>query len=151
MSPTKKIKDAFERVVKAFTAKPSMGLGTRTSKARLVNGLTCEITEGQWKFSADMAEAAGGNASAPTPGVYGRAALASCLAISYKMYASKMDIAVDGIEVEVEADFDDGGLFGTTDVRAGYTDVRYTVTIESEESKERITELLNEADRHSPY
>ena len=81
MSSTEKIKNAFERVVKAFTAKPSLGLGTRKSTARLVNGLTCEITEGEWKLSADMAEAAGGNASAPTPGVYGRAALASCLAI----------------------------------------------------------------------
>ncbi len=151
MSSTQKIKDAFERVVKAFTAKPSLGLGTGTSKARLVNGLACEITEGKWKFSADMPEAAGGDASAPTPGVYGRAALASCLAICYKMYAAKTGIAIDAIEVQVEADFDDRGLFGFTDVPPGYTEVRYTVTIESDETKEKIIELLDNADRHSPY
>ena len=151
MSSTQKIKDAFNRVSQALTAKPSLGFGTRTSKARLVNGLTCEITEGNWKLSADMAEAAGGNGTAPTPGVYGRAALASCLAISYRMYASKMDVAIDAIEVEVEADFDDGALFGTADVRAGYLEVRYSVTIESAEPEATILKLLDEADRHSPY
>lgn len=138
-------------MTKALAAKPSLGLGTRTSKARLITGLTCEITEGNWKFSADMAEAAGGDASAPTPGVYGRAALASCLAITYKMYAAKMDIAVDAIEVEVQADFDDGALFGTADVPAGYSEIRYTVTIESGEPEDKILQLLDEADRRSPY
>jgi len=151
MSSVKKIKEAFDRVSKALAVKPSLGSGTCTSKARLVNGLSCEITEGKWKFRADMAEAAGGDASAPTPGVYGRAALASCLAITYKMYAAKMDIAVDAIEVEVEADFDDGALFGTKDAPAGYSEVRYTVNIESGESEDKILTLLNEADRHSPY
>jgi uncharacterized OsmC-like protein len=151
MSSTEKIKKAFDRVVKTFTAKPSLGLGSRRSKARLVDGLTCEITEGDWTFTADMPEAAGGNASAPTPGVYGRAALSSCLAICYRMWASKKGVAIDAIEVEVEADFDDGGLFGTSDVRPGYTEIRYTVTIETDEPEKKIIALLDEADKHSPY
>lgn len=151
MSSGEKIKNAFDRVVKAFTAKPALGLGTGRSKARLVSGLACEITEGKWKLSADMPEAAGGDGAAPTPGVYGRAALASCLVITYKMYAAKMGIAIHAIEVDVEADFDDGGLFGSAHVPPGYTEVRYTVTIESDASTDKIMTLLDEADRHSPY
>ena len=151
MSSQQKIKTAFERNAKLLLAKPSIGLGTGISRSRIINGLTCEITEGNWKLIADMPEAAGGNASAPKPGTYGRAALGSCLAISYMMYASKMDLSLDLLEVEVQTDYNDGGLFGTSDLPPGYQEVRYTVTIESKASEEELEKMLDEAERHSPY
>jgi len=146
-----KIKVAVERSTKALSLKPSLGLGTGVSKTRIKNGLTCEIEEGNWKFLADMPESIGGNAQGPTPGVYGRAALGSCLAIGYMMMAAKMNIPVSSLEVEVQADYDDGALLGTADIAPGYTEVRYVVTIESEAAEEDILLMINDADRHSPY
>jgi uncharacterized OsmC-like protein len=151
MLETNKIKVAVERSTKALSLKPSLGLGTGRSKSRIKNGLTCEIEEGNWKFLADMPESIGGNAQGPTPGVYGRAALGSCLAIGYMMMAAKMNIPVSSLEVEVQADYDDGALLGTADIAPGYTEVRYTVTIESEAAEEDILTMINDADRHSPY
>jgi uncharacterized OsmC-like protein len=87
----------------------------------------------------------------PTPGVYGRAALGSCLAIGYMMRAAKFDVSIKSLNVEVHADYDDGALFGTIDVPPGYLEVRYIVTIESDSPEERILNLLDEADKHSPY
>jgi uncharacterized OsmC-like protein len=153
MKETEKIKLAVERCRKAFTLKPAMGRDMAVSKARIVNGLTCEITEGNWKFTADMPEAIGGNNTAPTPGVYGRAALGSCLAIGYMMKAASLNIQVKNLEVEVQADFDDGALLGTADksVPPGYLAVRYIITIESDAPEEKIIQMLNEGDKHSPY
>lgn len=152
MLSAEKIKTAINRSIKALSLKPSLGLGTGISKARITNGLTCEITEGSWKFTADMPESVGGNAAGPTPGVYGRASLGSCLAIGYIMDAAKKNIPVDALEVEVQADYDDGALFGTTtDVPPGYLEVRYTVTIESDAPEEDILQMIEESDRHSPY
>jgi len=151
MSEIEKIKLAVERSTKALSLKPSLGLGTGISKTKIKNGLTCEIQEGGWKFLADMPESVGGNAQAPTPGVYGRAALGSCLAIGYMMRAAKMNIPVTTLEVEVQADYDDGALLGTADVAPGYTEVRYIVTIESDAAEEDILKMLDDADHHSPY
>lgn len=152
MSSAKKIKTAINRSIKTLSLKPSLGLGTGISKARITNGLTCEITEGNWKFTADMPESVGGNAVGPTPGVYGRAALGSCLAIGYMMDAAKKNIPVDALQVEVQADYDDGALFDTTtDVPPGYLEVRYTATIESDAPEEDILQMIEESDRHSPY
>ena len=151
MSESEKIKQAFERTVKTFSLKPSLGLGTGISRTRIKNGLTCEIEEGKWKFLADMPTSVGGNDEGPTPGVYGRAALGSCLAVGYMLRASKMGIAIDSLEVEVQADYDDGGLFGTSDKDPGYSEIRYTVTIESDAPENEILKLLDEADKHSPY
>jgi len=148
-----KIKLALERCKKAFTLKPSMGKGSAVSKARIVNGLSCEIQEGNWKFSVDMPEGIGGNNTAPTPGAYGRAALGSCLAIGYMMKAAELNIPIKNLEVEVEADFDDGALLGTADknIPPGYLEVRYTISIESDAQKEIIMQMLDEGDKHSPY
>ncbi len=153
MSDMQKIRTAIERTKKALTLKPALGRSTGISKVRITNRLTCDIQEDKWKFNADMPEAAGGNASAPTPGVYGRAALGSCLAIGYMMKAAELEIPVQALEVEVEADFDDGALFGTADknIPPGYLEIRYTVNIVSDASEEKIMQILNDGDGHSPY
>src|SRR5262245_32181371 len=131
MLSQEKIKEGFNRTVKALTLRPSLGPGKGISRARITNGLTCEVTEGNHKFIADMPESVGGNAAGPTPGILGRAALGSCLAIGYMMHASKMNVSVDVLEVEIQADYNDGALFGTTtDVPPGYLEVRYTVSVE---------------------
>ncbi len=146
-----RIRTAVERSAKAISLKPSLGLGTGISTTRITSGLHCEITEGSWRMEADMPEGVGGNSKAPTPGVYGRAALGSCLAIGYMMKAAVMQIPVSRLEVEIQADYDDGALLGTSDADPGYLEVRYTVTIESDASEQDIVAMLDEADRHSPY
>jgi uncharacterized OsmC-like protein len=151
MQDSAKIKTAFERSIKALTLRPSLGLGTGVSKTTISNGLTCEIEEGQWRFKSDMPEQAGGNAQGPTPGVYGRAALGSCLAMGYMMRAAYMNILIQTLQVEVHADYDDGSLFGVTNVPPGYLQVRYVVTVESSAPEEEILRVLDEADQHSPY
>lgn len=45
-------------------------------------------------MNVDMPSEMGGENSQPTPGVFGRAALGSCLAIGYKLHASKMGMPI---------------------------------------------------------
>ena len=146
-----KIKTAYNRSVKALSLKPSLGLGTGISRARITDGLTCKVTEGNYTLVADMPQQVGGNAAGPTPGVFGRAALGSCLAIGYMMQAAKMGLPVDALEVEIQADYDDGALFGTSNLPPGYLEVRYHVTVESDAGQEEIQQMLDEADKCSPY
>jgi uncharacterized OsmC-like protein len=151
MTSQEKIKEAVSRSTKALSLKPSLGLGTGISKTKITNGLRCEITEGNHKLIADMPESVGGNATGPTPGVYGRAAFGSCLAIAYMLKASAMNIKINALQVDVQADYDDGALFGTSSAPPGYLEVRYTVTVESDAAEEEILQMLDMADKHSPY
>ena len=149
---SRKIKAAIERSRKAISLKPSLGLGTGISKSRIVDGLRCEITEGKWTLHTDMPEGGGGEASAPTPGVFGRAALGSCLAIGYAMKAAERNITLNSIEVEVQATYDDGPLFGTrNDIPPGYLQVKYIVRVESDAPEKEIIDLIDAADKCSPY
>ncbi len=151
MKEQEDIKNKFIRSQKALTLKPSLGLGTGISTTRITNGLTCEITEGDWVFKADMPKQVGGNATASSPGALGRAAFGSCLAIGFMLWASKLDITIDRLEVEVQADYDDGALFGTSDNYPGYLEVRYLVRVKSPASREDIEHLISVGEKHSPY
>jgi len=151
MKTSETIKEAFERKEKAMRRKPSIGLGGVTTKIRVTDGTTCEITEGDWKLTADMSEKSGGKNKGPTPGTYGRAAFGSCLAISYILYASRMNVPIENLEVEVQVDYDARGMYGFENVRPGYTEVRYLVQVESPASEEQLMEVLDRAEKHSSY
>jgi uncharacterized OsmC-like protein len=145
------IKTKFNRTQKALSLKPTLGLGIGISKTRIINGLSCESREGEYVFYTDMPSQVGGNGKGPTPGVLGRAALGSCLAMGYMMWASRLDVIIDSLEVQIEADYDDGALFGTSDAVPGYSEIRYIVKIKSPASKKVIENVLNQGDNHSPY
>lgn len=145
------IRREFERVQDLLTRSPDRGRDTATTEVTLTDGLSCSIREGAWTLAADMPDNAGGTGSAPTPGVYGRAALGSCMAIGYAMWAAKLGVSLTDIRVAIEADFDSGALFGVADVPAGYSEVRCTVSVTSDASEKEVLRVLDEADRHSPY
>lgn len=146
------IREIMERNVKLLAMKPERGHLTGVTKARLSGGLRCEIEDGSWKLTADMPAKAGGEETAPTPGVLGRGALASCLVISIAGWAARMEIPINALEVEVQADFDARGELGVDEhVPPGYQNVRCFVSIDSPASQDALNELINRAERHSPY
>jgi uncharacterized OsmC-like protein len=146
-----KVRMAFERSVRVLTLRPERGRSTGVSRTRIRQGLTCDIEEGPWKLVADMPVPAGGDAAGPTPGVLGRAALGSCLAIGYMMHAAKLGIPIAALDVEIQADYDDGALFGVSQSPPGYLEVRYAVTVESDAPEQDVLRVLDEGDAHSPY
>ena len=99
-----------------------------------------------------MTEKYGGDGSAPNPGVFGRAAIGSCLAIGYAMWAARLNVPIASLEVEIHADYDVRGELGVRDeVRPGYGEVRYVVRVESEASAEDVARVLDTAERCSSW
>jgi uncharacterized OsmC-like protein len=145
------IATAHQWISEMFKKDPERGLNTATSRARVDNKLTCHIEEGPWKLVADMSPKAGGGGDGPTPGVLGRAALGSCVAIVYVMEAARLGVPVESVEVEVQADFDDAALFGVSDSVAGYINVRYTISVVSDAPEEDLQRVKDFTDARSPY
>lgn len=146
------IKIALERNVKAVSLRPSVGQGTAVTRVRLGHDLTCVIEEGTWTLTAGMTEKYGGDGSAPNPGVLGRAALGSCLAIGYAMWAARLGVPIESLEVTIHADYDVRGELGVApDVRPGYGRIRYVVAVTSDAPEADVTHVLDTADRHSSW
>jgi uncharacterized OsmC-like protein len=146
------VRAALERNARAVEARPSVGQGTAVTRVRLEPGLTCEVVEGPWSFTVGMTEKYGGANAGPNPGVYGRGAVGSCIAIGYGMWAARLGVPIDALEVEVQADYDARGELGVSpEVRPGYLAMRYIVTVESTAPTEEILRVLDAADRCSSW
>ena len=150
MANAKTIKTVFDRIEKTVTSRPEVGQRTAISKARIDSGLTCQIEEGPWKMAADLDQQFGGDGTAPTPSMLGRAALGSCLAMGYVIWAARLEVPLSAVEVQIQADYDVRGKFGLDDIPAGYTAMHYVVTVESPAPEHEILRVLDMADANSP-
>lgn len=145
------LRTTMERSIKAMTLRPAVGRHTAVSKTRIVDGIACEIEEGRWKLTADLSEKGGGTGTGPDPGVLGRAALGSCLAMGVKMFAVLRGVDVRGVDVEVQADFDVAAQYGLGDSPPGYSEVRYTITVDSDAPEADVMRIVEEAEHNSPW
>ncbi len=145
------LKTNIGRNVKAMQLRPHVATGTARTKIQVRSNLTCEIVDGEWTLIADLDRASGGHAAGPDPGVLVRAGLGACLAMGYVMWAARLDIPLERVKVQVETDYDARGMYGVdAEVSPGWRGVRYTTTIISSAPRDRILELVREADNHSP-
>jgi uncharacterized OsmC-like protein len=93
----------------------------------------------------------GGVDAGPTAAESLVAALAGCLTSGIATNAALFDVPIDGIGIEMEADIDFRGLLGhDKSLRSGFSDIRYTVTIQSSASEEKVRKCKETIDRKSP-
>jgi uncharacterized OsmC-like protein len=117
---------------------------------RVRDGLTCDIEDGRWKLVADEDRGWAGAAEGPDPGVFGRAALGSCLAIGCVMWAAQLGVPISKVEVEVQADYDARGLLGIDPaLPPGWSALRYVVRVESDAPEADVLRVLDQNDRYS--
>lgn len=146
-----RIAAAVTRLEAAVERRVGFGRATNTASITLVEGLRCCSEEGTWSIDTDLPIGLGGTGSAPTPGVLLRAALGSCLAMSYRLRAARRGIPVRSIRVTVESDSDiDGMLRITSPAPPGFTAIRYDIELDSSAPAEDIEAMVDEADRLSP-
>lgn len=144
------IRTATQRARRAMELRATVGRGTAHTRARVEDGLTCRVEDGDWHLTADMPEKVGGGGQGPDPGVYARTGLATCLAVGYSLWAAEKGVPLTSLEVEVEADYDARPEFGMGDQPPGYEALRWTVRVESPEPRERVEEVLATAEACSP-
>jgi uncharacterized OsmC-like protein len=150
---TARIRGSMEGVIAYLEANPDDGPSTDPPAVAVRDGtLRFRATgpRGQEAFT-DMAPAVGGDGSAPSPGWLLRAALATCDATVIAMEAARRGIELTTLEVEVESDSDDRGLFGIDGIPPGPVVVRTKVRIGAEGADEAaIREVLRAAEANSP-
>lgn len=145
------LKRHIERSIETVRENPGAGQGTATTTVRIRSGVTCDVEDGQWKLVADEMPGDGGAGLGPDPGVFGRAALGTCLAIGYVQWAAYLRVQLTSVAVTVEADYDARGMLGVDDnVSPGWSAVRYIVDIASPAEGEKVRAVVDHADRHSP-
>jgi uncharacterized OsmC-like protein len=134
-----------------FKADASAAKATFGSKSALQEGLRSEVSIREHSLTVDEPPALGGKDSGPNPVELILGALGSCQEITYRAYATALNIPLESVSVTVEGDIDLRGFFAVDDsVRAGYETIRGTVHLVSSATDERIELLHNAVNAHCP-
>lgn len=104
------------------------------ANSKLTDGFLAKVNIRDFNFLSDEPEDLGGTNQGPNPVEYVLGAFAACQEIVIKAYATVLGIEVSSVRVDVEGDLDLHGFLNLSDERAGFTGVRYTTTIETNET-----------------
>jgi uncharacterized OsmC-like protein len=141
---------AIEANEQAITADHGRARVVFRSQGALDGPTHVHLTSRQHAIEVDEPEVLGGGNAHANPVEYALASLASCQAITYRFWAAKLGIQLDGLEVSAEGDLDLHGFFGLENTRAGFSQVRLDITPIGPESAERYRELADAVDAHCP-
>ena len=150
MGTEKTLQSIVKRAAAAVTLRPAIGQGTDTTAVRLRTGTTCAVEEGPWQIVADLDPELGGSPKHPSPGFLLRAALGTCFAQTAALWAAKLGVSIDQLDVEVEAHHDARGLLGVDGTAPRFTGLRYRITVESPAPEDDVQRVLDAARAHSP-
>ena len=146
MATDEQIRTALDRARRAIELRPGIALGTMKTSTRLEDGVKCVSRNGDWSFEIDEPNSAGGDNSAPSPGVYGLGALTGCIAIAVKNQAVMANVSVTAVEVDVEADYDDRGMYDMDgESPPGFTEFRLLINVDSTAPSEKVSEIVESA------
>ena len=146
------VREAIERLSATFASEPAKARVKSFAAARLTDGLRCEVTGPRGEhISTDMPASIGGTGSAPNPGWYLRAAVASCAATVIATRAAKLGIALRELQVTVESEGDQRALLGLDErISAAIGGWRMKVAISGDAPAQALRDLVTWADAHSP-
>lgn len=151
ITPT--LAQTVEGFTAALTASPEAGTITPkvTTQHERGTATTVKVQAGPHNFVIDEPETLGGANTGANPVEHLLASLATCQVITYQVWAAKLGIAIDTIEVDAQGDLDVRGFFGVDDsVSAGFSTITTAVRITGPESTERYAELSAAVESHCP-
>lgn len=149
---SEKIREAVVRLTEGISRNPQC--------AHMVFKVSTSSTEGDrltmkseirsFGVSMDEPHDLGGDNTAPNPVEMVLAAFGSCQAIVYRAFAVALGMDIRKIEVEANGHLDLRGFLNLDDVPAGFSNVTFTTRVVSPESPERIRQLADLVEKHSP-
>jgi uncharacterized OsmC-like protein len=138
-------------LVDRFRADPGRARVAIRLTTELEDGMLCQTTARGHTVACDEPRSLGGTDSAQSPLELFLTSLATCQAITYRLWAAELGVALDRVEVEVVGDIDLRGLLGMDGVEpAGYEKVTLRISLDGPDGRERYEELAEAVDRHCP-
>lgn len=144
--------DQWNDMVDSIRSHPQAGTVTLRTRHQWDDGLavdghakeieaSAEVATRKFTFRTDWPTDVGGADSGPTPGEVILAALGGCVGMTYIAQAATRGVAVDQLEVAIEAKVDIRGLFELDKVRAGLSAVAINLKVRSDADDATLNDL----------
>ena len=144
------LKDLYARKASALARRPVFARGSRQARVRLGSDLRCDIEHPAHTLVADAAADDGGQGLGPDPGELMSASVGASLAMSYRLWAARLDVPIEAIEVTLLGEHDERGQLGSDDIPVGWQRLVITVSITSPAPEAAVRQVVEVANRRAP-
>lgn len=127
-----------------------MAIQTFKASARLKDNVLVETEARGHKLTIDEPKNLGGSDKGMSPVEVVLAGLGACQSIVARIYAEQFKINLEEFSVDVEGDLDLDGFLGKSDVRPGFSKIRYTYTIQTDASEESVKAFIEHVEKNCP-
>lgn len=126
-----------------------MALFSVTSKSTAPTRL--EVTARQFTFVIDEPPSLGGEDQGPNPVEYVLGALLGCFNVMVNVVAGERGVTINSLTMDAEGDLDPSKVLGKpSDNRAGYSDIRVKIHLDTEADDATVQSILDEAKSRCP-
>lgn len=120
-------------------------------RTTLVSGTEVRVQSGVHAFTIDEPAQLGGTDKGANPVEHLLAALGACQVITFQVWAGKLGIAVEDIDITLSGEIDLRGFFGLAEgVRPGFSSIEVAVKLSGPETEERYQALIEAVEKHCP-
>ena len=148
-APNPELTATVQAVHGALAAAPQPPVNRYAVATEAADNLTSSLTVRGHEVTVGQTAPLGDD-EGPSPVELVLGALGSCQEVVIGVHARLLGIPVSSVRVEVSGDLDPRGFFGAADVPVGFSEVRYTVHIESDADADKLAELISRAERLCP-
>ncbi|MCC8433327.1 OsmC family protein [Brevibacillus sp. M2.1A] len=127
-----------------------MPVETFKATAHLQKGMVVKASSRDFEITIDEPKSLGGTDTGMNPVELVLSALGACQSIVAKVYARKFNVQLDDFWVEVEGDLDTDGFMNKSDVRRGYSEIRYTFHIKTDAPREQVESFVEFLEQTCP-
>ncbi len=123
----------------------------QVAQVALVYGLACDVSHSDRTLRVDLPRAAGGGATGPHPGQLLRASIGACLVMGCVLWARKLGVAIDDVQLELACTYDERGQLGLdASVAVGWQRLELDLLVTSAAAPSEVERVVETARRLSP-
>lgn len=119
-----------------------MAKSTFRATAQLQDGVQVKVKSRNFEITVDEPKNLGGTDTGMNPVELVLGALGACQAIVARVFAKKFNIEFSDLWIELEGDLDPDGFMHKSDVRKGYSEIRYNIHIKTDAPQEKVEEFV---------
>jgi uncharacterized OsmC-like protein len=147
---SQELRELYDLKAGVLGRRPELAGRVGRALVRLEDRLACHVEDAGRQILVDLPAEDGGSGRAPDPDQLMRASLGAGLAAGYRIWAARLGVAVEAIELTVACDDDARGGLGMRGVAAGWLRLRVDVTITSDRPEAEVRRVVETANRTSP-
>lgn len=132
-----------------YRGQPATARVTLRAEGRIGEGLSCSVETGRALVEAGLHPATGGSGMQACSGDMLLQALVACSGVTLNAVATAMGITLRDARLRVEGDLDFRGTLGVAkEVPVGFTQIRLTISLDTDATPEQIQKLVQLTERY---